>query len=276
VAAPTESTRRAYRIASWISAGLAFVAAVLTVGFGLATVVGTESAGDGGRLKTGPAPSAQKTEVLAADQSVITGTLTKLVGTKVSVAPALALPLTLTVARGGGTKADFSGGAVGGKNATLSWDGGRPLPISGQGSIDLNGPINFEVAPTGITWALDGVSRLLTPGSYTFGATVAVTPLKGGLGTPKEGARLDVPAGAAASLQTRGDVRVTTPPAALSLQGPGELVLEGALDVRTRDGVRPARKITFGPGAFDLSLEPQPGGFRVTKALLQGPTAAEE
>jgi len=272
VDARTESTRRAYRIASWATAGLAFVTAVLTVGFGLAALIGPKPAGDGEQVTSGPGPSSTKGEVLAADQSVVTGTITRAVGIKVSVAPPLVVPLTLTVVRGGGTKAEFAGGAVGGKNATLSWDGGRPLPLTGQGSIDLNGPVNVEVTPSGATWALDGVTRLLTPGSYAFGATVAVTPMNGRLGTPKEGARLDVPPGAAASLLTRGDVRVATSPAALVLKGPGQLVLEGMLEVRTRTGVRQARKVTFGTGAFELSLGRQAGGYRIDKALLQGPT----
>jgi len=276
VAAPSETTRKAYRIGAWAAAALAFVSAVLTFAFGLAALSGPEQAGDGQRVKTGtgPRPTGALGEVLAADQAVVSGMITKLVGTNVD-APALVLPVTLTVVRGGGTKADISGGSVGGKNATLSWDGGRPLPLSGQGSLDFNGPVNVEISPAGPSWALDGTSRLLTPGSYTFGATVAVSLVTGGLGIPKDGARLDVPAGAAASVSTRGDVRVATPPAPLKLKGPGQLVLEGTFDVRTKSGTRQARKITFGTGAFELNLERQPGGYRVDKALLQGPMTVE-
>jgi hypothetical protein len=274
---PTEASPQVYRIASWATAGLAFVAAVLTFAFGLAAVMGPAPAGDGERVTTGPAPTGTEGgDALAADQASLTGTITRLVGTKVSEAPPLPLPLTLTVAnRGGGTKAEFAGGAVAGKNATISWDGGRPLPLRGQGSLDLNGPIDVELNPTGGTWALDGGSRLLTPGSYTLGAPVAVNPLNGALGAPRESAKLDVPAGAAASVKTNGDVRTTTPAAALKLRGPGQLVLEGTLEVRTRDGVQAARKITFGPGAFELDLEPTAGGYTVGKAFLQGPMTVD-
>lgn len=278
VPAPPTPTPQAYRIASWGFAGLAFVAAVLAFGFGLAAILGPEPAGDGngGRVLTEPGSTGPAGEVLAADQAVVTGTLTRLVGTRVSDAPPLPLPLTLTVAtRGGGTKAEFGGGAVDGKNATISWDGGRPLPLRGQGAIDLNGPVNMELTPAGGSWALDGGSRLLTPGSYAFGATVAVSPLNAGLGAPRENAKLDVPAGAAASLRTNGDVRTTTPASALKLRGPGELVLEGSLEVRTREGPRTVRKVTFGPGAFEVDLEPQPGGYRIGRAFLQGPTAMD-
>jgi hypothetical protein len=275
VPVPTEVSPQAYRVASWVSAALAFLAAVLTFGFGLAALTGPAPSSAGDRLKTGPDPTvAQDGEVLAADQSVITGTITKLVGTKVE-APPLPLPLTLTVVPGKGTKAEISGGSVAGKNAAITWDGGRPLPLRGQGSIDLNGAVNVEVTPAGASWSLDGGSRLLTPGSYTFGATVAVSPVNGGLGSPKEGAKLDVPPGATASLLTNSDVRTSTPPGSLTLKGPGQLVLEGALDVRTRSGVRQAKKVTFGPGAFEVNLESQPDGFHLGRALLQGPTTVD-
>ena len=274
--APTESKRQAYRVASWVTGGLAFVAAVLTFGFGLAAVVGPAPAEEDDQVTTGPAPTREVIQVLAPDQSVVSGTVTKIVGSKVEGAPPLAVPLTMTVSRGSGIKAEFSGGAVAGKKATITWDGGRPLPLRGQGSIDLNGPVNFDVTAKGASWALDGGTRLLTPGSYTFGSTVAVSQTGGGFGSAKEGARLDVPAGASASVNTEGGVRVATPAAALKLRGPGQLVLEGSLEVETRGGVRPARKITFGPGAFELDIQPEGGGYRIERAFLQGPTTVED
>jgi len=257
-------------------AAVAFVAAIMTFAVGLAALTepGTAPVGGGERVTTGPGPESTVTEVLAADQSVVSGNLTKLVGTKVQ-APPLVLPLTMTVPRGGGTKADFSGGTVGGKNATISWDGGRPLPLKGQGSIDFNGPIDVEMDAGGARWPLDGGARVLTPGSYSFGATVAVSVAQGGLGTPRDSARLEVPNGATASVLTRGGVQVATPAAAIKITGPGKLVLEGTLQITTRDGVRQASKLTFGPGAFELNLEPQAGGYQIERVFLQGPTTVE-
>lgn len=277
VPVPTNPSPQVYRLASWASAALAFVAAVLTFGFGLAFLLGPSPAGDGGGgdVAAGPRTTQAEGEVLGADQSVITGTLTRLVGTRVSEAPRLPLPLTLTVAPGRGTKAEFAGGAVDGKNATIAWDGGRPLPISGEGSIDLNGPVNVELKPNGTTWALDGDSRLLTPGTYNLGAAVAVVPLNTTFGKPRERARLDIPQGAAASLKTNGDVRTTTKPAPLVLRGPGQLVLEGTFEVRNREGTRAAQKITFGPGAFELDIAPEGGGYKINRAFLQGSTTID-
>jgi len=273
VSASPEATRKAYRAASWVTGALAFVAAVMTFAVSLAAL-SMPGVSEEERVTTGPGPTGANGEVLAVDQSMVSGTITRVVGTKVE-APALALPLTLTVVRGGGTKAEFIGGAVAGKNATITWDGGRPLPLSGQGSIDLNGPVDVDLTGKGASYALDGQSRLLTPGTYGFGATVAVIPVNGALGAPKDGAKLVVPAGAAASMLTRGDVKVAIAPAPLQLRGPGSLVIEGALEVTTRDGVRPATKLTFGPGAFELNLEPQGDGYRIDRALLQGPMTVD-
>jgi hypothetical protein len=276
VPAPTKPNPKVYRIASWASGALAFAAAVLTFAFGLAFILGPSPAGDGSSPGgTRPGTTQPVGEVLATDQWVITGTLSKLVGTKVSEAPRLPLPLTLTVARGGGTKAEFAGGAVAGKNATIAWDGGRPLPISGEGSVDLNGPINVELDAQGATWALDGDSRLLTPGTYNLNAGVAVIPLNTTFGVARERATLSIPQGAAASLKTNGDVRTVTKPAPLLLKGPGQLVLEGSFEVRGRDGVKPATKLTFGPGAFELDIAPDAGGYRINQAFLQGPTTID-
>ncbi len=52
-------------------------------------------------------------------------------------------------------------------------------------------------------------------------------------------------------------------------------MLEGALEVTTRDGMRQATKITFGPGAFELNLQPEAGGYRIERALLQGPMTVD-
>ncbi len=258
-------------------AAVAFAAAVMTFAVGLAAITapGAPPVGQGDQVTAGPGPATTVIEVLAADQSNVTGTLTKIVGTKVE-APPLVIPITLTVGRGGGgTKADFSGGTVAGKKSTVSWDGGRPLPLRGRGTIDFNGPVDVELNARGASWLLDGAARVLTPGSYAFGSTVAVSSVNATLGAPKDGARLEVTPGTPASVQTRGGVRVATPPAPLSLKGPGQLVLEGAFEVTTRDGVRQASKITFGPGAFELTVQPQDGGYRIERAFLQGPTTLD-
>jgi hypothetical protein len=65
-------------------------------------------------------------------------------------------------------------------------------------------------------------------------------------------------------------VTLHTPSAALRLEGPGSLVLDGALTIDSRDGRREAAHIEFGPGSFVVDLVPGADGVTLT-ATLQGP-----
>jgi hypothetical protein len=247
---------RTLRVLSFGAGGLAFGAAVAAFAFGLAAA----GDGDAPRVATGE-------RALDADQAEVKGTVTRVVGTQVA-GSVLQLPLTMNVVRGGGTKATFTGGTVGGKPQVVAWDGGRPLPVTGAGSLDLAGAADVEITSAGATWTLDGVPRVLTSGTYRFGATVAVGAE--GLAAPKDGVTLAVPS--TASLVTHGGVTVATARAAIDLGGPGGLLLEGELAVRTSKGTNAAGSIRFGPGSFTLSLAPQPdgGGYTITGSLLQG------
>jgi hypothetical protein len=205
------------------------------------------------------------TRPLEADQTELTGIVTTLTGKQIA-GPVLPLPVTLQVVRGGGTKARFEGGMIGGTHVTVTWDGGRPLPITGQGSIDLLGPADIDVTKAGVGWHLDGSTRSLTAGRYRLGAAVAVVTT--GLGEPRDGVELVGPAG----VTTNGGVTITVPPADTTLAGPGELKIEGDLDVRNPAGTRHSSHVTFGPGPFTLTLRPRADGrYDIVRALLQGP-----
>jgi hypothetical protein len=254
---------RTLRALSFAAGGMAFLAAIGAFAFGLAAVGDRNATGEAvDRVSTGERP-------LDPDQTEVRGTVTRVVGMQVA-GPVLALPLTLNVVRGGGTKATFSGGTIGGKPASALWDGGRPLPITGAGSIDLAGPADVEVTSATTTWTLDGFARVLTKGTYAFGATVAVGT--SGLATPQDGVTMAVPA--MGSLATKGVVTVAVPPGQPALGGPGSLLLEGDLTLRTASGTTRGGSLRFGPGPFELTLLPRPdgGGFTISKGLLQGPT----
>ena len=205
--------------------------------------------------------------VPAADQAFVTGTLTKVVGDDVD-GPKIPTPFTLTVPeRGGGTKAEFTGGLVQGQAKAVLWDGGRPLPVTGQGALDL-GPAHVEIGPSGITWRLDGSLRALDPGRYALGANVAVG--QQGLATPQDGVTVVVGPGLQAAVRTSGGVTVTLPPAPLTLTGPGRLVLTGDLRVQTPTATKAAHTVEFGPGAFEFRATPIAGGWRIDHLVVQG------
>jgi hypothetical protein len=67
-----------------------------------------------------------------------------------------------------------------------------------------------------------------------------------------------------------GHATVSVPPGPMVLRGPGSVTLTGAMQVETQAGTAPASTVTFGPGAFQVSLVPVQGGYTVT-ATLQGP-----
>ena len=45
---------------------------------------------------------------------------------------------------------------VDGTRVTVSWEGGTPLPLDGNGGIHLGGT-NVDIDGSGVTWTIEGV-----------------------------------------------------------------------------------------------------------------------
>lgn len=206
----------------------------------------------------------------AAGQTLVRGRVTSISGDGLTP-PALALPLTIDEQNVGQTQATFRAVLVNGKRTNLYWNGGRPLPLKGQGGIDLfsSGGAHGTIDPGGFTWLLDGAGRQLQPGSYTTGFTVGVGT--GGLVTPHD-EPVTFQADERSALTTRSGAVVHQAPSALKLTGPGSFTLTGALLLRAAGGTRTASSVKFGPGPFVLEITPVAGGYRVV-GTLQGPVA---
>ena len=197
--------------------------------------------------------------VLAEGQTKLDGTVTTLAGGDV-VAPPLHAPLQFP-AGGGATIEDA---LINGQRSTIVWDGGRPFVLEGDGGIDL-GPIRMGIEPDGsATWALSDGVRSLLKGSYQLRTPVAVG--HGGLAQPRD--QVTFTADDETTIETRG-VAAHTAPAALHLEGPGTLTLDGAFTMETRDGTRKVTHLEFGTGSFVVDLTPGPGGVHLV-ATLQG------
>jgi hypothetical protein len=207
--------------------------------------------------------------VLRPDQATVAGTATAAHVVGVPPGP-LTLPLTITIPNRGQGELNIDGVLIGGHAGTVSWDGGQPLPLSGTGAIAL-GQATLDAGSGGLVWHLDGAPRVLQPGSYTAGSSVAIGT--GGLGTPVDRASFAVPAGRTGSLVSAGDARVQQPARELSLTGPGSVTLVGNLSYHTATRTRSVHRVTLQSGPFELTLAPSPAGFLVT-SLLQGPTSA--
>ncbi len=232
-----------------------------------AALAGCSTARSGDPSPTRPAPPETEVRVvLRPGQTRVTGTLTTLSATG-AVGPPVPAPFTVTVPVRGQGGATISGAVVGGGRATIVWDGGRPLPVSGSGALDI-GPATVEVTPTTIRWLLDGQPRVLTSGRYRLGATVAVGGR--GLAMPTEGATFE--SDGRTAMVTKGGASVELRPSDLQLEGPGTATLKGRLRVETNQGATEAGSTPFGEGAFLVKLTRGAGGYRLD-GLFQGPLA---
>jgi hypothetical protein len=124
---------------------------------------------------------------------------------------------------------------------------------------------------TGLSWALEGSPRGLTPGDYRANFTVAVG--SSGVANVRDNVAFTATADAALEV-TKGTAFVRLPPQVTHIRAtqPTTAVLEGDLTVATAGGSRTVRRLSFGPGLYDITLTPTAGGYTV-KAVLQGPVS---
>jgi hypothetical protein len=195
-------------------------------------------------------------------QAIVSGEVERLAADKAQVAP-LRAPLTITGERGV-ARLTIENAMVSGRRVTISWDGGTPLPISGEGGIEV-GATHVEVDGTGVTYSLDGAGRTFLPGSYSVGAPVAVGAA--GIATPRDG--VNFTADEQTVLSSRGNVVVHLDPTRVELQGPGTLELTGNLSVVYPNRRSRTSSIRFGEGPFQVTVQPDGNALRVD-AVLQG------
>jgi hypothetical protein len=224
-------------------------------------------------LQAGPVvtepPSTRVIEVLRPGQSRITGTLTKLVA-RDAAGEDIRAPFTIQPGTVGVTRAVIDNVLVDGKPSTIAWDGGRPLPITGNGALEL-GAAQVTADASGLAWALDGAPRAVTPGNYRANFTVAVG--SAGVANVRDNVAFTATTDTALEVK-KGTAFVRLPSQTVHLQAtqPTTAVLEGSLNVETAEGTRPEHHITFGPGLYDITITPTAGGYTI-EAILQGPVA---
>lgn len=241
----------------------AVLVAAAAIGLGIASAMRHQSARPTAAATTTTTGTLAPEIVPAGNQVFVTGTVTSLSADNAE-GPPLTPPFTITIPVRGQGSADLTGVAVDGKQVEIYWYGGQPLPVSGTGALVIGGG-RLSVDGSGTTWILDGTARTIAAGHYFLGAPVAVGT--SGLATPEQTASFD--AGAQSTLLTTGNAEVHLKPAALHITGPGSVTLAGTLQVQSPTATRPANSITFGPGSYDITLTPAPGGDTIN-ATLQG------
>ena len=204
----------------------------------------------------GPAP--------APGQVFVKGTVDRLTAERAQ-APPIPTPFTLTALERGVGKVTIENALVDGRRTTIAWDGGTPLPISGDGgAIDLAGS-KVDVDASGSTWAVDG-GRTLKPSAYRVGASVAVG--EGGLARPRDSVAFT--ADSRTIVNGKGGVTLKVPPARQELKGPGRVVGMGQFQIRDQTSRTPATRFQFGEGPYTIGINPVNGRLEID-AVLQGP-----
>lgn len=244
----------------WIA--LALVAAVTA-----AVVDAFDLAEGGSTVAGGSTTSTTSDQSLRPDQVRVSGVLSAIHVEGCTVDP-LPLPVTIEAPeRGASNGASIAGVNVGGKPATIEWDAGRPLQLSGAGPLELD-PLTVELGPGGIGLRVGGTVVGFTPGEQRIDTPVAVG--QSGLARPKDSVTFEATARSTMSLRGASTITVA-PPKGLSCTGPGLVALAGELTVVTATGSSRATKIDLPKGAFELELVAGPAGYAVD-AVLQGPT----
>ena len=216
-------------------------------------------------VESGPTTSGP----IAGTRFEVTGTLTALTADAAVTEP-LPTPFTITVAERGVGGAEISGATQNGRPVQINWSAGQPLPVSGSGGgLALNAAA-VRVTDKTITWSLDGAARDFLPATYRLGSSVAVG--ERGLARPVDSTTFT--AGDDTSLSTRGGATIALPPRSMRIEGrEGSLTLEGRLTLGTETGDRPVAKVRFGPGAYEVTLTPVAGGYKLL-ARLEGRVVA--
>jgi hypothetical protein len=215
-------------------------------------------------------PVTETVIVPAAGQTLVSGTVQSF-SADGAIGDPIPTPFTINaVERGAQSSATVNNAIVGGKRKTIYWDAGTPLPMSGDGALDL-GPAHVDADAKGVTWTLAGDARIFKPGHYRITSPVAIG--SGGLGTPSDSG-VEFTADDKTYLQTTPGVVVHFDSPTLKVDGPGTLRLTGNFTLRTASGTRTATTLTMAAGPFRVTLAPGAGGVTVT-ATLQGPVTAK-
>lgn len=214
--------------------------------------------------KPRPALTATTEEVVpAAGQAFVTGSIDSLAADNAQVEP-LATPVIIRGERGV-SRVTIDKALVAGKRVTINWDGGTPMPISGDGGGLDFGTTHVEVSGDGIVYSLDGAPRTFVAGTYSIGTSVAVGT--SGVATPQD--RVSFTADAQTALISKGNPTVRIDLKRIDLLGPGKLTAKGKLKVQFPDRSVTGTSMSFGEGPYRVTVDPGGGALKVD-AIVQG------
>jgi hypothetical protein len=225
-------------------------------------VRGAGSPDDNGGVLGAAGPSTLPPNAKAPRQGVVVvkGTITSAHAEGATLTP-LPTPFTVDVATRGEGGATITGVEVKNKSTSIAWDGGQPLPFTGDGGSLVLDAVTVDATPDGISIGLDGGVHGFAPGTYTLGSSVAVGD------RPQDSVTFTATDKSTVTFQGGA----STPFAGMLIaKGTGKVTLEGNFSVVRHDrSVTMMSSITFDNGAYLLGLTPGADGIAVD-ATLQG------
>ena len=176
------------------------------------------------------------------------------------------LPLVLSVpSSGGGNGAIITGVAAPGGD-TVVWDGGRPITLSGDGTVSVQ-PGPFRIADGNLFADLSGAAHPLAPGTYAVAGPVAVGD---GRGLAMPSTETSFTASELAVLSGTGQVKGRLPPGTWTVIGPGRVSLSGDLVAQTAEHSVPAVSATLEAGSHEVTVVVGDDGIVTVEAILEG------
>lgn len=250
----------------------------LALGLALAlfTVAAACSGGGGDDSATTGTTTPGKTSVQGVVR--IEGTFTTMVATAASF-DAINPPFTVEIPEVGRGTLEISEANVGGKLKSIVWSGGRPLPVSGNCSLDV-GEADIQIIEGTLVVGLDGNFRTLNAGKCKFGTSVAVGDAESGeLGDPVDSYSFNLDE--ATEFQTTGGATVAATPAR-KFEGrarieqsdagerlTGQLGLIGKLTITANGKKHTAGRLGFDDGAW-IATVTTTGDPNVLKVVVEG------
>lgn len=252
--------------------GLLVAAVIGGATFGIGALVGLGDDDDGDDAAAADTTLPPEDVVLAANQVSITGVATTIAVVDAQLAE-IAIP-AVTSPELGAASAQFEAAIVDGEDSAIAWDAGRPLVFGAETPLRLDpAPMSLLANQAAIVLAwVDGSVHQVLPGDYAIEAPVAVST--GGLASPHD--RVDFSANDGTTVAFTGAAASTLAAQPLTVTGPGQVILEGALRITHPDGrIDDATRVELPTGSFRLSLSPRAdgGGYDLTDVLLEGPIA---
>lgn len=225
--------------------GVLFIVLIALAGVGGAVVVGSI-------LDDDSDPATGEVDARPDDQAaLVAGSVDRLALMPTLLDP-LPAPVTVEPRERERASARMSPVIIDGREQSVAWPGGTPITFRSSANVATLtlDPVPVEVSPEGVAVDLGGAVGRLTPGGWTVEGSVAVG--EEGFGQPADAVTFE--AVEATTVTFAGSALTELAPEPRALEGPGEVVLAGDVEVTTATADRRVPFLSFGPGLYRFDI----------------------